>query len=232
MCPDQPGRSGAFHPPLAPLRRTNDRQVRTARIAANVASVLTDLDRWFACEILPHEESLTRFLARAWPQHDEIHDLRQEIYARVYHAAASQRPHLPKSFLFATARHLMTDRLRRNRVVSIEAMGDLHDLNVLTDERSPDRWLDARQMLKRLAEALDRLPERCREVIWLRRVEDLPQKQIAARLGISEKTVEKQIAKGSRLIAQYFYGGVPMEESPQRSRSASRHDHGSRQQTD
>lgn len=167
----------------------------------------SELDHWFACEILPHEEALTRFLARAWPQRDEIHDLRQEIYARVYQAARAQRPHLPKSFLFATARHLLTDRLRRNRVVSIEAMGDLHDSNVLIEERSPDRWLDSRQALKRLAEALDRLPDRCREVVWLRRVEDLPQKQIAARLGISEKTVEKQIAKGARLIAQYFYAG-------------------------
>jgi RNA polymerase sigma-70 factor (ECF subfamily) len=168
----------------------------------------SELDQWFACEILPHEEALTRFLARAWPQRDEVHDLRQEIYARVYQSAGAQRPRLPKSFLFATARHLLTDRLRRNRVVSIEAMGDLHDSNVLTDERSPERWLDSRQALKRLAEALDRLPDRCREVVWLRRVEDLPQKQIAARLGISEKTVEKQIAKGARLIAQYFYAGM------------------------
>ena len=166
-----------------------------------------EVDLWFAREILPHEESLTRFLARAWPQRDEIHDLRQEVYVRVYQAAAAQRPSLPKAFLFATARHLITDRLRRSRIVSIEAVGDLHDSYVLTDERSPDRWLDARQMLKRLAEALDRLPDRCREVVWLRRIEDLPQKQIAERLGISEKTVEKQIAKGARLIARYFYGG-------------------------
>ena len=194
--------------------------------------VLTELDHWFAREILTHEESLTRFLSRAWPQRDEIHDLRQEIYVRVYQAAAAQRPHLPKSFLFATARHLMTDRLRRSRVVSIEAVGDLHDSNVLMDERSPERWFDARQMLKRLAEALDRLPDRCREVVWLRRVEDLPQKQIAARLGISEKTVEKQIAKGTRLIAQYFYGGTQEEQTPRRHRSASGHDHGSQQQTD
>lgn len=181
----------------------------------------SELDQWFAREILPHEEALTRFLARSWPQRDEVHDLRQEIYARIYQSAGTQRPRLPKSFLFATARHLMTDRLRRNRVVSIEAMGDLHDSNVLTDERSPDRWLDSRQALKRLAEALDRLPDRCREVVWLRRVEDLPQKQIAARLGISEKTVEKQIAKGARLIAQYFYAGTGETSLSPRRRPAS-----------
>ncbi|MBS0432876.1 MAG: sigma-70 family RNA polymerase sigma factor [Proteobacteria bacterium] len=188
-----------------------------------------ELDEWFVLEILPHEEALMRFLARAWSQRGEIHDLRQEIYARVYQAATAQKPRLPKAFLFATARHLMTDRLRRSRVVSIEAMGDLHDSNVLTDERSPDRWLDARQTLKRLAEALDRLPDRCREVVWLRRVEDLPQKQIAARLGISEKTVEKQIAKGTRLIAQYFYGGASDDDAQPARRSPRLDDHADRQ---
>lgn len=190
----------------------------------------SELDQWFACEILPHEEALTRFLVRAWPRRDEVHDLRQEIYTRVYQSAGAQRPRLPKSFLFATARHLLTDRLRRNRVVSIEAMGDLHDSNVLTDERSPERWLDSRQALKRLAEALDRLPDRCREVVWLRRVEDLPQKQIAARLGISEKTVEKQIAKGARLIAQYFYAGAAEVSIPSRHRSTAHTQADERQQ--
>jgi RNA polymerase sigma-70 factor (ECF subfamily) len=60
--------------------------------------------------------------------------------------------------------------------------------------------------LRRLAEAFDRLPDRCREVVWLRKVEELPQKEVARRLGVAEKTVEKQVAKGARLIADYMFG--------------------------
>ena len=164
------------------------------------------LNSWFAREILVHEGALMRYLRRSWLRREEIHDLRQEIYIRVYEAAARSRPTQPKSFMFTTARHLMTDRLRRERVVSIEAVGDIDALNVPVDEVTPDRRLDAHQELKRLAEAFDRLPDRCREVVWLRRVEQLSQKQVAARMGISEKTVEKQIAKGARLIAQYVHG--------------------------
>ncbi len=163
------------------------------------------LDAWFAREILAHEDALVSYLRRSWGNRDDIHDLRQETYVRVYEAAARMRPTTPKSFMFTTARHLMTDRLRRGRVVSIETVGDLDALNVLVDEISPERRLDARQVLKRLADAFDRLPDRCREVVWLRRVEELSQKQVAARLGISEKTVEKHVAKGVRLIAEYFY---------------------------
>lgn len=165
------------------------------------------LDAWFTREILVHEEALLHYLARNSPRRDELHDLRQEIYTRVYEAAGKALPLQPKAFLFATARHLLADRARRARVVSIEPVGDFEPLNVLVDDVSPERWCGGRQVLKRLADAFDRLPDRCREVVWLRRVEHLSQKEVAAKLGITEKTVEKHIAKGMRLIAAYFYGG-------------------------
>lgn len=172
--------------------------------------VRSPLDQWFVQEILIHEEALLRYLQRHWPHRDEIHDLRQELYVRLYEAAGKALPAQPKAFLFASARHLMTDRIRRNKVVSIEPMGDFEPSHVLMDEVTPERWSGGRQTLHRLSDALDRLPARCREVVWLRRVEDLSQKEVALRLGISEKTVEKQIAKGMRLLADALYtGAVP-----------------------
>ena len=167
----------------------------------------TELDRWFVREILAHEEALMRFLQRHWPHREELHDLRQELYARLYEAGAKARPAQPKAFLFASARHLMTDRLRRGKVVSIEPMGDFEPSHVLVDDVSPERWCGGRQALRRLADALDRLPDRCREVVWLRRVEELSQRDVASRLGISEKTVEKHIAKGMRLLADALFTG-------------------------
>lgn len=170
----------------------------------------TDFDAWFVREILVHERALVLFLQRSWPHRDELHDLRQEVYTRIYESAARARPQQPKAFLFATARHLMIDRQRRSRVVSIEPMGDFEPSNVyLIDEVSPERWASTRQALKRMMQALDRLPDRCREVVWLRRVDELSQKEVALRLGISEKTVEKHLAKGMRLIADYRYGSEP-----------------------
>ena len=167
----------------------------------------TELDRWFVHEVLVHEEALMHFLQRHWPHRDELPDLRQELYARIYEAGAKSRPTQPRAFLFASARHLMTDRLRRGKVVSIEPMGDFEPSLVLVDEVSPERWCGGRQALRRLADAFDRLPDRCREVVWLRRVEELSQKDVASRLGISEKTVEKHIAKGMRLLADALYTG-------------------------
>ena len=165
-----------------------------------------DLDAWFIREILTHEAALMRFLQRHWPQREDHHDLRQELYARVYEAASRALPTQPKAFLFTSARHLMADRIRRNRVVSIETMGDLEPSSVLVDDVSPERWCGGRQLLRRLSDAFDCLPDRCREVVWLRRVEQLSLKEVAMRLGITEKTVEKHIAKGMRLLADALHG--------------------------
>ena len=186
-----------------------------------------DLDAWFAREILSHEASLVRFLTRTWPHRDDVHDLRQEAYIRVYEAAAKARPVAPKSFLFTTARNLMTDRVRRGRVVSIEAAADLDVLNVLVDEISPEQQASARQQLRRLADAFDRLPPKCREVVWMRKVEELPQKEVAGRLGINEGTVEKHVAKGVRLLADWLYG-ASLKDAPETPvvDSESKLDHG------
>lgn len=166
------------------------------------------LDTWFKREILCHEEILMRFICRIWPRRDEAADIRQEAYARVYEAARQGRPQSPKAFLFATVRHLMVDRIRRERIVSIRAGGDNEYLNVLVDEISPEQRVGAQQELARLAQAFDRLSSTCREVVWMRRVKDLSQKEVADRLGLTEKTIEKHLRTAARHLAHYMREGA------------------------
>jgi RNA polymerase sigma factor (sigma-70 family) len=170
------------------------------------------LASWFSREILPLESDLLRYLMRAWPRRAEVEDLRQEIYLRVYQAARQNRPQSPRGFLFKTAYHLLIDRVRRERIVSIEATGGIEELSVLIDEISPEQRVGARQELKRLARAFDALPPRCREVIWMRRVLDISQKEVAERLGVHEKAIEKQVARGVRLLTDRIFAGESMQE--------------------
>jgi RNA polymerase sigma-70 factor (ECF subfamily) len=164
------------------------------------------LDAWFKREILVHEAALVRFLNR-WPNRDDVHDLRQEVYIRVYGAAAKARPKTsPKTFLFQTARHLLIDRVRRSRIISIEGVADLDAMSVLVDNVSPEQRLHARQELNLLARAFARLSPMCRQVIWMRRVDQLSQREVASRLGISESSVEKHVIKGTRLLADAVFG--------------------------
>lgn len=160
----------------------------------------TDLDHWFATEILPFEHLLTGYLARVCKHRAEIPDLRHDIYLRVYESARHSRPTHPRSFLFTTAKNLLTDRRRRERIVSIDYTPDFDVLNVLSDELTPEHRVSARQELRQLAEAFDRLTEKCRAVLWLRRVDGLSQREVAERLGLAETAVESQVARGIRSL--------------------------------
>jgi RNA polymerase sigma-70 factor (ECF subfamily) len=172
-----------------------------------------------------------RYLTRTWPVRDEIHDLRQETYLRVYEAAAKKRPRSAKAFLFTTARHLVVDRMRRRRVVSFEQGWDLEELNVLVDEISPERCAGADEELRALAAAFDHLPPRCRQVVWMRRVEEQSQKEVAARLGIGEAMVEKHIAKAMRRLADALFGCHSSEKPKGETARSVREDDHARQHT-
>jgi RNA polymerase sigma factor (sigma-70 family) len=176
------------------------------RGAQYLRAVLMPFDQWFTEQILSHEVSLTRYLNRVWPNMSEIPDLRQDIYVRVYESARGSRPAAPRAFLFATARNLLIDHIRRSRVVSIEPTADEAALDALVDDVSPERHVGARQELQSLALAFDSLSDKCRSVVWLRRIEGLSQRQTAERLGLREVAVESQLARGMRLLARAVFG--------------------------
>ncbi|MCP1572601.1 extracytoplasmic-function sigma-70 factor [Herbaspirillum rubrisubalbicans] len=163
----------------------------------------TETDEWFSREILPLENALWRFLRRnSHGSGDEIADLMQEVYVRLYEASCVSRPEQPKAFMFSIARNLLIDRARRSQVVSIEAYADLEALEITPDLLSPERHAIGLQELRLLQRALDELPERCRQVVKLRKIDGLSQREVAMHMGIAEDTVERQISKGIRAMAQ------------------------------
>jgi RNA polymerase sigma factor (sigma-70 family) len=162
------------------------------------------LDAWFVAAVLPLEPALMRLLRRHWRMSDEHTDMRQDIYVRIYeNAARDGLPSHTAAYVFACARHLLIDRARRAQVVSIETVAELEALPEQPhDDFTPERLADARGQLRLLQAALDALPPRCREVVMLRKIDGLSQKDIALRMGITEGTVEKQITLGVRALAE------------------------------
>lgn len=165
-----------------------------------------ETDRWFVTEVLPLEASLMRFLRRNWRDADEIADLRQEVYSRCYCAALKARPQQSKPFLFAIARNLLIDMARRRQIVSLDLVADFDALNIAEESLSTEARLEGRDQLRLLQRAIASLPPRCREVLTLRKIEGMPQRAIAERMGIAEGTVEKQVSKGVRLLAERMFG--------------------------
>ncbi len=171
------------------------------------------LKQWFAREILVHERALLRFMDRVWPDPSEVDDLCQETYIRVYEAAAKTLPTSPRGFLFATARHLMADRIRRRQDCFHRNAGRYRVPERLDRRGISGARLNGRQELWRLAQAFGSLPAKCRDVMWLMKVEELTRREIAERLKITPKAVEKRIERGVRLLEEAWFGGRCQDES-------------------
>jgi RNA polymerase sigma-70 factor (ECF subfamily) len=178
------------------------------------------LKAWFAQQIFPLEATLMRFLRRHWRQRGEAEDLRQEIFMKVYEAAAAELPLHPRAFLFATARNHLADRARRERIVSFDLMADLDALGLSDDLPTPERDVVARDELRRMQSAVERLPPRLREVVKLRRIEDLSAREAAERMNVTVTTVNEQHARAIRLLADGWNGGARTTRAGDRRREA------------
>ena len=121
----------------------------------------SEVEAWFVREVLPLEAMLMQYLRHNWRDKSDIEDLRQEVYVRVCEAAFRQLPDTAKPFVFTTARNLLITRARQSHVIPIEAVADLDALGVAIDTPGPDRSVIARDELRRLQAAIDRLPPRC-----------------------------------------------------------------------
>ncbi|MFM1748118.1 MAG: hypothetical protein RLZZ188_1784 [Verrucomicrobiota bacterium] len=162
----------------------------------------TDQTRWFAEEVQPHEPVLRAWLLRTF-QAADVDDLIQESYARVLRVRSRSEVHSPKSFLFTVARNAVRDLLRRRLTACAEPITENVLWPVLEESPGVVDLVNRRQELVVLGEAIRDLPDRCRQVFLLRKIQGLSQREIAVRLGITENTVETLVAKGARRCADY-----------------------------
>lgn len=166
---------------------------------------------WFL-QVVTQERDLRAFLRRSFPRQPDgldVSDVIQETYVRLLALSPRQRSEVRtwRAFLFTTARNVVMDHLRRGVSISLDALLDMEHCSVLeeSEERSPEELVNLAQERNLLARAIQSLPRRCREVMTLRKLNGLSQKEIALRLGIAPHTVEKHISHGVRLCAAQMH---------------------------
>jgi RNA polymerase sigma-70 factor (ECF subfamily) len=162
-----------------------------------------DRETWFREEIFPLERELRGYLRRFFSD-QEGKDIVQQCYAQICAMSDYRSIQSPRAFLFVMARNAAVQRIRHDRVVPVELVAELEELDVLASAPSAERVYSAREELHRLGDAVATLPAQCRQVFTLRKVYGFSQKEIAAKLAISEHTVEKHVSKGVRLCAEYL----------------------------
>jgi RNA polymerase sigma-70 factor (ECF subfamily) len=167
-------------------------------------STTPEYDRWFREEVQIHGDALRGWLRAKFPAIGDIDNVVQETLTRVWRARAGGDISSPRALLYTTAHNLAIDHLRRQNVVPMEYVAEIAELPVYEHGPAPDEATARRQELELLTQAIQSLPDKCRQVLTLRKIYGLSQKEIAAQLGISEHTVEAQVGNGMRRCAAFL----------------------------
>jgi RNA polymerase sigma-70 factor (ECF subfamily) len=126
----------------------------------------------------------------------EAEDVAQKTYLKLLQHPNPDAIHNPHAYLFKTAANLALDHLRRRTGWLRRHISDCTGAESSSAlEAGPDATVDSVRQLQRFREALASLPPICRTVFLLNRIDGLTHKEIAQRVGISKKSVERYIIK-------------------------------------
>jgi RNA polymerase sigma-70 factor (family 1) len=158
--------------------------------------------------------ALQRYIRRFVGSSETAKEIVQEAFLRTYRQRESVTT--LRAFLFSTARNLAANEYRHRRTVERGALGDFGDSRLQAERESLEAELLRDERHRLIQEAIDRLPPQCRAAFTLRVFHECSYKEVADRLGISAKTVEKHIARGLHETHSYLT----------RRYNATRRDHG------
>ncbi|MEO1517413.1 MAG: RNA polymerase sigma factor [Bacteroidota bacterium] len=118
-------------------------------------------------------------------------DLMQEAFLRLWRDCKKVPLEKARAYLFRVSGNLFLDHVRHQQVVfkfqSRPTASATHE--------SPEFIYETEEFRQQLEHFLAQLPDNVREVFLLNRIDKLTYRQIAERLDISVKTVEKRMSK-------------------------------------
>jgi len=161
-------------------------------------------------EVFSHQRpALVGALARLVGSAATAEDLAHEAYHRAKAAIGEHEVDSLSAFLYRTARNLALDHMRRrrveNRIFVVDAEAEMVE-GVAEPAPSPEAVVASRQSLAAVEAALAGLSPRQREVLVMARLHGATYGEIAARLGVSQSTVQKELKAALAVCADALAG--------------------------
>ena len=140
---------------------------------------------------------------RAWlssskASREEVDDLIQESYCILAGLKAVDHIERPDAYFFSIAKNLYLRQLKRRTIVSISAVAEIESFS--DSQPSPEHSVANVLDLEHVRVLIASLPEDCRNVVVMRKIQGLSQREVSVLLGISEGMVEWHVYSGIRTI--------------------------------
>ncbi len=149
---------------------------------------------------------LVTFASRILSQTDEPYDLAtdvvQNLFVSIYEKRASTiLTSSARSFFFTSTRNACLNVLKHQKVMrQYEADAVASDSELASGTDDADFLIEQSEADAKIAKALGQLPEQCRRIFVMSRMDGLSNQQIADQLEISKRTVETQISNALKTL--------------------------------
>lgn len=138
---------------------------------------------------------LFQFFLRRSGSPADAEEMVQDLFVRLLRRADLLSLENVDGYVFEAAANMARDRGRYEQARGQGRHVGIDDLVAQSEAPGAEQIVAGKQRLKKMLKALNALPPRARQVVILRRFENLTYLQIAARLGISVSAVEKHMAR-------------------------------------
>ena len=142
-----------------------------------------------------HEAQLLAYLTQMLGRVDLAREVAQDTYEQLHRMYRPEQVLFPRAMLFKIATNFALMHLRRRRVESAVISGPAGMEEVADRSAGPDQLVLAEQIAQRLAAVIQDLSPPLRAVFVLAHVQGKSRREIAARLGISERRVDKRMTR-------------------------------------
>lgn len=164
-----------------------------------------------------YSKPLTRFFASRVRNPEDAEDLVQKVFVRVIQRARGEPIEHVQRYLFQVAASVLADERRRAHLQhDLDHQSYDEATHVVRNEITPETVLIGQESIARVVAALRELPERTREVYFLRAMRRLKFSEIADRMGLSKRAVQGHMARAlmhlSRVLDDAGYSPAALGE--------------------
>lgn len=136
-------------------------------------------------------DGLRKFLYYKSGNMEQAEDLAQESFFILWKKRENIDPEKVKSYLFTIANNLFLNEVKHQKVVLKFQKRPQQEASYQT----PHYQMEEEEFRQKLENAISSLPEKHRVVFLMNRIEKLTYREIAEKLGLSVKAVEKRMHK-------------------------------------
>ena len=149
-------------------------------------------------------EDLYTFAYKATSSTEDAEELVQDLFVDVWfrREQIEIRDSL-RGYLFTALKYKLLDKIRKERRFEEFTNYIIGNLFQFADE-NPEKDLIVEESKQLIMDKINTLPEKCREIFILRKLENYSITEIAEKLFISPQTVKNQLTKATQLIRPYY----------------------------